>query len=71
MHYFGFLLTTPVFLAVYMVVLGVKRLRTVAVITVALSALLLVIFVKLVFTPLPQGAGVFNSINGEIIGLVQ
>ena len=71
MHKIGFLLVTPVFLPLYMYVLGVRRWRVLVGVTVFLCALVVVLFVKLVFTPLPQGAGFFHSLNGELIGLLQ
>jgi hypothetical protein len=71
MHKIGFLLVTPVFLPLYMYVLGVRRWPVLAGVTVFLYALIIVLFVKLVFTPLPQGAGVFHSLNGELMGLLQ
>ena len=71
MHKIGFLLVTPVFLPLYMYVLGVRRWPVLAGVTIFLYALIVVVFVKLVFTPLPQGAGFFHSLNGELMGLLQ
>lgn len=71
MHKIGFLLVTPVFLPLYMYVLGVRRWAVLVGVTVFLYSVILLLFVKLVFTPLPQGAGFFHSLNGELIGLLQ
>ena len=67
-HKMGFLLITPFFLFVYMYVMGVRRLRTLIVVTISIYAGLVLVFVKLIFTYLPPGAGVFNAINGIILG---
>ena len=71
MHKIGFLLVTPVFLPLYMYILGVRRWPVIVGVTAFLYAVIIIIFVKLVFTPLPQGAGFFHSLNGELIGLLQ
>jgi len=71
MHKLGFFLVTPVFLPLYMFVLGVRKAWTLISVTGGLYAAVIVIFVKLVFTPLPQGAGFFHSLNGQFIGLFQ
>ncbi len=68
MHKLGFLLITPVFLFVYMALMGVRRLRSLIILTVCIYAGLVLVFVKLIFTYLPPGAGVFNQINGFILG---
>ncbi len=67
-HKMGFLLVTPFFLFVYMWLMGVRKLRTLIIVTVSVSAALAIVFVKLIFTYLPPGAGVFNTINGYILG---
>ncbi|MFP6870645.1 MAG: tripartite tricarboxylate transporter TctB family protein [Nitrospinota bacterium] len=71
MHKLGFFLVTPIFLPLYMYLLGVRKVRTLISVTVGLYAAVLFLFVKLVFTPLPQGAGFFHSLNGQFIGLFQ
>jgi hypothetical protein len=70
-HRFGFLLITPIFLLGYMYLLGIRRWRTLITVTVGFYGALILIFVNVIFTPLPQGAGYFNSINGQLIGLIQ
>jgi hypothetical protein len=71
MHKLGFLLVTPVFLPAFMYLLGVRRWRTLVLTTVGFYAAIVLLFVKLIFTPLPQGAGFFHSLNGQLIGLIQ
>ena len=71
MHRLGFFLVTPFFLPLYMYVLGVRKARTLISVTVGLYVAIIFIFVKLVFTPLPQGAGILHSLNGQFIGLFQ
>ena len=68
MHKLGFILTTPFFLFAYMALMGVRRLRSLIVLTLSIYAGLIIVFVKLIFTYLPPGAGVFNKINGTILG---
>ncbi len=70
-HRMGFLLITPFFLFTYMWIVGVKRLRTLIIMTVCIYAGLLLVFVKLIFTYLPPGGGVFNTINGYILRVLQ
>lgn len=71
MHRMGFLLVTPFFLFVYMMLMGVNRLRTLILMTVGIYSALVLVFVKLIFTYLPPGIGVFNTINGKFLGLIQ
>ncbi len=68
MHKIGFILITPFFLFVYMMLMGVRRLRTLVIMTVSIYAALLIVFVKLIFTYLPPGVGIFHKINGTIVG---
>ena len=70
-HRMGFLLITPFFLCAYMWVVGVKKMRTLIIMTVGIYAAIVIIFIKLIFTYLPPGAGVFNTINGYILRIVQ
>lgn len=51
----GYFATTPVFLASYMYVLGVNSWRTIAAVTIAAYAVLLLLFSKLLYIPLPTG----------------
>jgi hypothetical protein len=51
----GYFATTPFFLAAYMYVLGISSWRTILVVTAIAYVLLLVIFSKLLYLPLPTG----------------
>ena len=70
-HQVGFLLVTPIFLLGYMYLLGVRGWVTLIAVTVGFYSAIVLIFVKLIYTPLPQGAGFFHSLNGQLIGLLQ
>lgn len=71
MHQLGFLLVTPFFLLAYMYVFGVRRWVPLLSVTAGVYAAVVLIFVKLIFTPMPQGAGVFYTVNGYLLGLIQ
>ena len=71
MHKVGFFFVTPVFLPLYMYVMGVRNIRKLLFVSAGVYAVLLFLFVYLVFTPLPQGAGYFHSLNGEFLALFQ
>ena len=34
-------------------------------------AVLVLVFYKIIFTSLPMGAGIFHTMNGELMGLIQ
>ena len=70
MHKMGFLLVTPFFLFGYMWLMGVQRIRTLFILTICIYSALVLIFVKLIFTYLPPGAGIFNTLNGKFLGLL-
>ena len=69
-HKIGFLLITPLFLFAYLRLMGIVRLRTLILTTVGVYAMLVLVFVKLIFTYLPPGAGIFHTINGYILGFL-
>ncbi len=70
-HKMGFLLITPFFLGIYMWIVGVKKIRTLIIMTVAIYSAIVIIFIKLIFTYLPPGAGVFNTLNGHFLRILQ
>jgi hypothetical protein len=51
----GYFATTPIFLATYMYVLGINRWRTILIVTAATYLMLLLLFSKLLYIPLPTG----------------
>ena len=71
MQKLGFYLVTPFFMLAFLYTLGVRRWKTLILVTVGLWAILVLLFVKLIFTPLPQGAGYFYTLNGQLMGLIQ
>lgn len=71
LHQMGFLLSTPPFLIGFTWLMGVRRLRTLLGFSLGFYAVLVLVFYKLIFTPLPMGAGWFHTISGEIIALIQ
>ena len=71
MHKFGFFLVTPIFLPLYMLTMGVRSFATIAYVSVGVFASIIFLFVYLAFTPLPQGAGFFHSLNGQFTGFFQ
>jgi len=71
MHQLGFLLVTPVFLIAFTWLMGVRSKRTLLLFSFGFYALLVLLFYKLIYTPLPMGAGMFHTINGELLALIQ
>ena len=71
LHQMGFLLSTPPFLIGFTWLMGVRRLRTLLGFSLGFYAVLVLVFYKLIFTPLPMGGGLFHTISGEIIALIQ
>lgn len=71
MHKMGFLLVTPVFLVLFTWLMGVTRWRTLLGFGIGFYAVLVLVFYKLIFTPLPMGAGMFHTINAELLALLQ
>ena len=71
MHKMGFLLVTPVFLVLFTWLMGVTRWRTLLGFGVGFYAVLVLVFYKLIFTPLPMGAGMFHTISAELLAVLQ
>lgn len=71
MHKLGFLLVTPIFLLVYMYIFGVRRWKPLLIVGLSVYAAVVLVFVKLIFTPLPQGVGMFYTLNGYLLALLQ
>ena len=55
LDYTGFYVTTPIFLALYLFVLGERRLRPLVLVPLTIYLLLLLFFTKLLFVNLPVG----------------
>ena len=71
MHKMGFLLITPIFLVIYMYIFGVRRWKILLIVAFSVYTTVVLVFVKLIFTPLPQGSGMFYTINGYLLALLQ
>jgi len=71
MHRMGFLLVTPFFLLAFTWLMGVRRPSVLFGFSIGFYGALVLVFYKLIFTPLPMGAGMFNALNGEILALIQ
>jgi len=71
MHKMGFLLVTPVFLVLFTWLMGVTRWRTLLGFGIGFYAVLVVVFYMVIFTPLPMGAGMFHTINAELLAVLQ
>ena len=67
----GFLLVTPFFLIGYMYLLGYRRWLRLIPLCGAIFCAVVLLFVVLMNTPLPQGVGFFHSLNGEILNYLQ
>lgn len=63
LEYFGFILLTPVFIIVFMCVLGEKRKWIIALNCVVLTAGIIVIFSKFFLLAIPRGTGIFRSFS--------
>lgn len=71
MHQLGFLLVTPFFLILFTWLMGVTSWRTLLAFGFGFYFLLVFTFYKLIYTPLPMGAGFFHTINAEIFAVIQ
>ena len=71
MHYLGFLLVSPFFLIAYMYLFGYRKWRILFYVNITVYVIVLIIFIKLLYTHLPPGLGIFHNLNGEFIDLVQ
>lgn len=71
MHRFGFLFVSPVFLFAYMVLFGYRKWRVLIAVNVAIYAVVLLVFVRLLYTHFPPGLGVFHSLTGRFVDFIQ
>lgn len=61
MDVIGFAFATLVLIAYWLVIEGISRLRTIVLTSVLGTVILLYSFVKIAYTPLPRGAGAFDT----------
>ncbi len=71
MQQFGFLFVSPFFLVAYMYLFGYRRWSTLIWVNVMIYALVLLIFVRILYTAFPPGHGIFHSLTGQFVDLIQ
>lgn len=62
-HYIGFIITTPIFMAVYMYVTGYRNKVMLVAAPLLAIAVFLLLFVVATYIPLPRGMGIFQEIS--------
>jgi putative tricarboxylic transport membrane protein len=62
-YYIGFMVTTPVFMAIYMYVNGYRNKVMLVVAPILAIAVFLLLFVVATYIPLPRGIGIFKEIS--------
>ena len=63
MDVIGFTFTTLVLIAYWLVMEGISRLRTIVLTSILGTVTLLYSFVKIAYTPLPRGEGIFDTVT--------
>ena len=63
MRYLGFLTLTPFMIFSFMSLLGERNKTTMVIISVLLPFLIIILFTKIMYVPLPRGVGVFLKIS--------
>ena len=71
MHRFGFLFVSPLFLLAYMYLFGFRRWPVLLAVNLAIYAMVLLVFVHLLYTHFPPGLGAFHSLTGRFVDLLQ
>jgi len=59
----GFVLLTPIWIATYLLAIGMRRWKWLIGATIIFSAFMIVVFPKLMLIPLPRGVGIFREIS--------
>ncbi|RJQ51419.1 MAG: tripartite tricarboxylate transporter TctB family protein [Desulfobacteraceae bacterium] len=59
----GFILTTPPFMVLFMILLGEKSKGWMASVSVGMTAVIVILFTKAMYVPLPRGMGLFRNIS--------
>ena len=62
-YYSGFMITTPIFMVIYMWVTGYRKRIGLVVIPIVTIAVFLLLFVVVTYIPLPRGVGIFKEIS--------
>ena len=71
MHRFGFLFVSPVFLLAYMYLFGYRKWPVLIAVNLAIYAVVLLVFVGLLYTHFPPGFGVFHSLTGRFVDFIR
>ncbi len=72
MRYMGYFIVTPLFLMLYLLVLGVRRWKHILAVSFSIYALLLLVFVRLFYIALPVGSWLWcYEVSNFIITLVR
>lgn len=62
-NYVGLLLASPFFLFAFMYLLGIRRYGLMTICSLGATAVIILLFVKILYVPLPTGVGIFRDIN--------
>lgn len=62
-HYSGFIITTPIFMAVYMYVTGYRKKVLLVAAPLLAIVVFLLLFVVATYIPLPRGMGIFQELS--------
>ena len=71
MHRFGFLIVSPLFLIAYMYLFGYRRWPILIAVNLIIYSIVLLVFVRLLYTHFPPGLGVFHSVTGQFVDFLQ
>lgn len=63
MRYVGFVIATLVFQGMFLFVQGVRQVKILILTPSVLTLLLFILFIKLMYLPLPKGIGIFRSFS--------
>ena len=63
MRYFGFLALTPFVMVAFMVLLGEKSKAWMGFLAVVLPFVIVILFTKVMYVPLPRGTGIFRTFS--------
>jgi putative tricarboxylic transport membrane protein len=59
MNYAGFVFSTPFYIAIVLFLLGIRKTRSLTVLPIGITAMLFVVFVKVLHISVPRGVGPF------------
>ena len=67
MNFFGFFILTPIFIFVFTSILDYKKHLINLLFSISLTIIVYILFIRVLYVPLPQGIGIFNTINEFIM----